>query len=190
MGLRTVVGSAAVLLATTFSATTSSAGLCLRGKALPECKSFLIIEDSYAHQVGGDGMHYAFGEFGCMRNTSARWALGGTTLFGIRGNGASELRGGAAMRVRRWLDSGHAVDFAAGPFLASADGLTRLGGAAEVIYNVGDRIHLTSRWEHVKMPRAQESSLYLGIGLGSKPALIGGGIAGVLIGGGAAIRSD
>lgn len=190
MVLREASVTATVLIACLSLAAPSFAGPCLRGEALPQCRSFLIIEGSYARRLGGEGMHYVFGELGYMRNRSEHWALGGTAMFGVRGSGSSELRGGAAVRVRRWLGSGNAVDLSSGPFLASADGLTRLGGAAEVIYNIGDRVHLTSRWEYVKMPGMDESSLYLGVGLGSRPALIGGAIAGVLIGGGALIWAD
>ena len=180
MGLRSIIRVAAVLFASLNFATMSFAEPCFRGN--PQCRSFLVFEDNYARSLGSEGMHYGFGEFGYMRNLSERWAVGGTTLFGVRGNGSSEIRGGGAVRVRRWLGSANALDLASGPLVASADGMTRLGGTAEVVYNMGDRVHFTGRWEYVKMPGKKETSLYLGGGLGSKPALIVGGVVGALMG--------
>ena len=187
--LRAAIGASIVLVALLSLAVPSSAGPCFRGKTLPDCTSFLIVENSYARRLG-EGMHYAFGEFGYMQNRSQRWAIGGTVMFGVRGSGSSELRGGAAVRVRRWLSSGNAVDLSSGPLLASADGLTRLGGAAGLTYNIADRVHITSRWEYVKMPGKDESSIYIGAGLGSKPALIGGALVGILVGGAALVWED
>ena len=181
MKIRNAIRAAAALIAGLLFSDPTLAEPCFRGR--PDCRSYLVFEVSYARSLGGEGMHYGIGEFGYMRNRSDRWALGGTVLVGVRGSGQSEIRGGASVRARRWLQSGNSIDLSSGPLVASADGLTRLGGAAEVLYNIHDRVHLTTRWEYVKMPGENESSLCLGAGLGSKPALIIGGIVGVVLGG-------
>ena len=181
MKIRNAIRAAAALIVGLLFSDPSLAEPCFRGR--PECGSYLVFEVSYARSLGGEGMHYGFGEFGYMRNRSDPWALGGTVMVGVRGSGSSELRTGAAVRARRWLPSGNSLDLSSGPLVASADGLTRLGGAAEVMYNIHDRAHLTARWEYVKMPGKNDSSVYLGAGLGSKPALIVGGIVGVVFGG-------
>jgi len=185
--MRFLITAAAVLITGFSIAVPSSAEPCFRGRRLPACQSFLLIENSYAYRVSGGGnedrTHYVFGEFGWMRNRSERWALGGTVSVGFRGHYSGEIRGGAAARLRRWVAEDRSIDFSLGPFVAEADGEGGLGAAGQVNYNYGDRFHLTSRWEYVKVPKVDSFGWYLGLGFGSKTALIVGGIVGALLGG-------
>lgn len=176
-----------VTLAGTAGATPSWAGIAFRGKSLPECRDYLILEDNYAYRVSGssdeDRTHYAFGEFGWMRNRSERWALGGTVLLGFRGHYSGELRTGAAVRARRWMGADRSLDISLGPIVGRADSRSHIGAGAQLAYNMGDRFHVATRLEYVETaaPGVEPLGLYLGFGFGSKPGLIAGlAVGGVL----------
>ena len=160
---------------------------CFRGRPLPDCGSFLLTEVTYAKRLNnssGDGTHSATGEFGWMRNRSERWALGAAAFIGIRGHYSTEVRVGPEVRLRRWLADGRSLDISSGMLVGGGSTGTRIGGFGQLSYNMGDRFHLTSRWEYARFPGYPPETpfgWYLGAGLGSKTALIVGGSVGVLL---------
>ena len=105
---------------------------CFRGRALPRCTSFLLVEAGYyRHLVGSEfrgidtnevtreatdardrDSHFSW-ELGYMRNVDARNALGGTLLVGT---GTAGARVGVKGRYRRWVgaEGTGRLDFGAG----------------------------------------------------------------------------
>lgn len=105
---------------------------CFRGRALPHCSHFLLIEAGYYHRLAGSkhaaldtneitrdaidnldrDSHFSW-ELGYMRNLDGRNAMGGALLVGTGDAGA---RFGVKGRYRRWVgaEGTGRLDFGAG----------------------------------------------------------------------------
>jgi hypothetical protein len=198
-----VLSAAAVLLTlAAVPAPRTAAGPSLKAGPLSLCRSFLIAEETYGYRINGgdqDRTHYVYGEYGWARNTSDRTAWGATALIGFRGRYSGEVRAGGAVRIRRWISGGSkSLDVSIGPFLADTGSGSKLGGAGQIVYNVRDQIHLTSRWEYLSVPKStgpQAPELdrlgwYLGAGLGSRGGLVASAVVGAVLAGVAVAMSD
>jgi hypothetical protein len=90
----------------------------LRGRPLPEMKSFLVVQAGALARADKrseseeDG--HAWLELGRMKNLSPRFALGGTA--GVADDGRSYTRITLKPRLRAWIGKGYAFDLAAGAF--------------------------------------------------------------------------
>jgi hypothetical protein len=170
-----------------------SAQTCFRGRPLPTCTRFWIVESGIAARLnrhsdgfgGGSTDILASLEFGFMRNRSPTTALGGTAFLGaadqITGNTGVLL--GLKPRLRRWLGRTLSVDLAPGGFYvlsgdanANTIGLTGHGGL-----NLGDWAALSAQVLVGKSPSHPSGSTELGLYLGGKLGSYPGAASGVAV---------
>ncbi len=167
--------------------------LCFRGEPAPRCDRFVITEMGYYKPVttsqatlvlpSGQVLRYPHIDpqltvnVGAMVNRGSHSAVGGTVLFGFGGGGAQL---GVLGRYRRWLTAdGFAVDVAAGlvqgelidaeRYLASRG--KAMGVTGELALNAGDYGAVVLRLDMLRRQNRENSALYLGARLGSKPAV-------------------
>ncbi len=95
----------------------SNAGFRIRGKPLPECSYFTIIETGGYFKIAGTGTSEMMtGDVGLMFNINKNSAIGGTFGFFSDDDG---LTFGVGPRYRKWLDRYTAIDISPRIFLFS-----------------------------------------------------------------------
>ena len=170
-----------------------SAQTCFRGRPLPTCTRFWIVESGIGARLnrrsdgfGGAGTDIlASLEFGVMRNRSPATALGGTAFLAaadqITGNTGVLL--GLKPRVRRWIGRTLSVDLSPGGFYvlsgdanANTIGLTGHGGL-----NFGDWAALSVQVLVGRSPAQANGSTEVGFYLGGKLGSYPGAASGVAV---------
>lgn len=211
-GVNRVIAAVAVAWA---AALTPSPGLeaqekvgCLRGRPLPACKSFWLIEMQGSTAVvqttrmvsyGGDLQTAtdAFGEvlewnLGHMVNVSPTFAVGGVLTVG---SGSSDALTGLRLRARHWLSDDLSVELEGGLLKTTAGGAAypgTNGATADLRLNIRDQGSFFVRWDGVSLPEVLPTeswmhhdpggfhhALSVGASAGSVPALLGTGALGV-----------
>ena len=160
---------------------------CFRGRRLPACKSFWIVEmqvsepvaqtsrtvlETYpvfdAQRTGSvsvlENRRTAFGRviewnLGHMANVGEKYALGGVVTGGS-GNGGSGLTG-LKVRLRRWLSSDFSLEAEAGAFWGNAQTVRRSnGGTAALRFNIRDQGAIYMRWDMLPLREESRSGEY------------------------------
>jgi len=157
---------------------------CFRGRPLPTCAQFWILETGAAVRVNslgtGSRSNYLLGlDLGVMRNRGPRTALGVTGFVGM----GDQLTAGSSVllslkpRLRRWLSRTLSADLAAGPVLVAANAApgSRLGVTGQLGFNLNDYAGVTAQALLGRTPvvggHATKLGLYLGGRLGSYAGL-------------------
>ncbi len=198
--------AALLLLCTMTPVQAGQAQTCFRGRPLPACRSFALLELGYAHRLGAaptatggsPQVHYLNGELGWMFSRSPRLSVGGTFFAGALVDYDFELRPGLKARARHWLGDRTAVDIGAGVMLGRvpvdrtswSPTERRPGATAHLGISLDDALHLTVLAEYLPNPVDRDLVGYVGARLGSRPALWSGLIVGSLLGLGAAALAD
>jgi len=183
--------AAVLLVPADLSATQRVLSWC--GAPLAETRSFLITEFGYnlrlirntAPHPGGDNNFHFVWELGWMRNTSPRWAVGGSAYFSIDDDGS---RLAAKARLRRWLERNWSLDLGAGPTFKSFSSYfdESPGLVAGIALTRSDLAALTLTYELIPYTEhifggdnadplrhdGVESTLYLGLRAGSYPGAV------------------
>ncbi len=158
------------------SADTAGSGLCFRGRPMPTCRSFFVIEGGGYTRLAAGHNHLDRSlisvDGGMMWNLSDRSALGLTLLIG-----SGMARMGFRARYRYWYKPRLSSDLSVG-IVDYRDA----GMVSDVSLNLRDQAAVVLRAEYFPKSR---SALMAGARLGSGGALIGA----VLIGLGALILS-
>jgi hypothetical protein len=177
---------------------------CLRGRPLPACRSFWIVEMQGTQPLiqsqrttrlpgGADVLRDTFEEtlewnVGHMVNVSPTFAVGGVLTVGT---GNDDAFRGARIRGRRWLTPNVSLELEAGVIQGNASG-TRYPGVtgptADLRLNVRDQGSFYVRWDALTLdplsypgdpgfydPGGTQNAVSVGASLGSIPALIGTG---------------
>lgn len=160
---------------------------CFRGRPLPACKSFWIVEmqgsqpiaqtsrtvlevysvfDAQRNASVGvyENQRRAFGPvlewtLGHMANLGEKYALGGAVTAGTR-NGGSGLTG-LKVRLRRWLSSDFSLEAEVGAFWGNAQTVQRsTGGTAALRFNIRDQGAVYLRWDLLPLPEESRSGEY------------------------------
>ena len=169
-----------------------SAQTCFRGKPLPTCARFWIVESGVGARLnnrpdgfgGSSSDVLASVEFGMMRNRSPRTALGGTVFIGvgdqITGNTGTLL--GLKPRGRRWIGRALSVDLSPGAFyvLSGDANANTFGLTGHLGLNLGDLAALSAQVLVGKSP-AQAGSTEVGFYLGGKLGSYAGVASGVAV---------
>jgi hypothetical protein len=171
---------------------------CFRGRPVPACRSFAVLELGYAHRLGAaptatggsPQVHYLNGEIGWMFSRSPRLSVGGTFFAGALVDYDFELRPGLKARARYWLGDHTALDLGAGVMLGRVPAASamwspterRPGATAHLGLSLDEALHLTVLTEYLPNPVDRDLVGYVGARLGSKPALWSALIAGSLLG--------
>lgn len=181
---------------------------CLRGRPLPACKSFWILEMQGTTALvqttrlvsHGDGYETATDAFderlewnlGHMVNVSPTFALGGVLTVG---NGNTDALTGVRLRARRWMSRDVSVEAEGGLLRTTAGGATYPGVNGTTLglrLNIRDQGSFFVRWDGVSIPEERRNDhwvfhdpggfqhgLSVGASAGSVPALIGTGALGL-----------
>jgi len=167
---RAVTMAASLLLATAGVASGQEQIGCFRGKPLPDCKTFWIVEMQGLVPVaqttrtvssGGGGYEYsyqakAFGNavewnLGHMVNVGEGYALGG--IFTV-GSGNSDPLTGVRLRARKWLGENLSLELEAGLLRSDAGG-SRYAGvsgwSSDVRLNIRDQGSFFVRYDGVSL---------------------------------------
>jgi hypothetical protein len=185
-----------------------AARICFRGRPLPACRSFWIVEmQAYTPLSQSSRMvRYStappvplqsFEEqlewnFGHMVNVTPDLAIGGLLTLGTgAGSGAfAGLKG----RVRRWLGPQVSVEVEGGLLRSGVVYPPAHGVTADVRLNIGDHGSFFVRWDGIDVSGESidygggygfhdaggfQQALSVGAGVGSKPALVGTGVLGL-----------
>ena len=147
---------------------------CFRGRPLPACKSFWIVEmqgsspvaqtSSTVQSPGGPRfVQEAFSSqlewnLGHMVNIGSTYAIGGVVTAGT-GNG--DALTGLKLRVRRWLRSDLSLEAEGGLLWNDANGGTTssgVGGTAALRLNIRDQGSFYVRWD--MLPMASRSGIF------------------------------
>ncbi len=171
---------------------------CIWPASQPRCSSWFVTEAGVFTrltdlQPADERLLFNY-TLGWMRNIGARTALGVVVFGGAEG----ELRGGAALRARKWISPRLATDLAAGVHLfgdASSQDVALGSPMLTVRLTYADKLAVTGRVdvlklrcgptcspEHVPNANATSTRLYLGAEVGSKLGALGGVLGGVLAG--------
>ncbi len=168
---------------------------CFRPAAAPRCAWFTIVDAGVHRRLNDDpddeATLFAWA-LGFMANTGPRTALGGEVFAGAEG----ELRGGVALRWRRWLTGRASLDLAAGVHLAgdASSGDVKPGSPMlQVKWMPTDLLGLSARLDVLRIedpftagptpgPAYTSERLYLGGELGSGLGVVGFAITAVVIG--------
>ena len=166
---------------------------CFRGRPLPACRSFWIVEmqgsapvvqtsRAVQNNFGPTFVREAFTSvlewnLGHMVNVGSTYAIGGVVTAGT---GNDDALPGLKLRVRRWLRSDLSLEAEGGLLWGDADGTEvpgAVGGTAALRLNLRDQGSFYLRWD--MLPIAAESStifldpggtqhaLSVGVGTGS-----------------------
>lgn len=134
-----------------------AAQACFRGRPLPSCRRFWIVESGFgvrlnrgAYESGpSDPDKLASMELGMMRNLTTGTALGATAFLGIGDQitGNTGVLVGVKPRYRRWLGPRFSLDLSTGPFyvLSGPANANTLGATAHAGVNLGDWAGLTGQ---------------------------------------------
>lgn len=178
---------------------------CLRGRPMPACKSYWLIEmqgytpltqTTRSVTYGGGGGPVEMGVFesqlewnvGHMVNLTPTFALGGTLSVGP--HGGSGIFTGLKGRARHWLNPSLSLELAGGLLETGARHPSARGTTADVRINVRDQGAFFVRWDGVSLPEEEwpgggtdsggfQQALSVGASAGSVPALIGTGALGL-----------
>ena len=182
---------------------------CFRGRPLPACKSFWIVEMQgsaplaqtrrvvyydVAMPIRDPALESALEwNLGHMVNLGDRWAAGGVVTVGT---GNSDPLTGLKARARRWLSPDISIELEAGLLRSNASdtqfpGVN--GGTADLRLNIRDQGSFFVRWDVLSLPEQDfpaYSSYYdpggihhgvgIGVAAGSVPALVGTGGLGLV----------
>ena len=170
---------------------------CFRGRPLPACKSFWIVEMqgheplvqttrtiqyNHATPYQTDWTEFALEwNLGHMANVTPTLALGGVMTLGTGSDGPFT---GLKARARGWVSPAVSVELESGLLRTTGGGgfyPARNGLTADVRLNVRDQGSFYVRWDGVDLPARVtdfmdepggfHQALSIGVGLGSKPAL-------------------
>lgn len=162
---------------------------CWRGAPLPYCRRFWLTEAAFEGPVAATHATYTSSlgtgsieqgvqlesilawSAGPMVNTSPTSAFGGTVTIGGANAGTRLAVEG---RYRRWTGSSGAFDVSTG--LARAvvgNGLAATGITASASIGRADLISATARADVMQLKGKTVAATYLGVRLGTKPAVIG-----------------
>lgn len=175
---------------------------CFRGRPLPACKSFWIVEMQGTTPLAQTTRQVAYSDglpvpvesyesqlewnLGHMANLNPKFALGGVITLGTPGG---SLLSGIKARARRWLNDDVSIELEGG--WRTADQYPRGNGAtADLRLNVRDQGSFFLAWDGKVLPRQEFPGSFLdpggfaqafsvGAGLGSVPALVGTGALGL-----------
>jgi len=181
---------------------------CFRGRPLPACRSFWIVEMQGSTPLAqtrrdltrvAGGAPYPTQSFehvlewnlGHMVNIGPSFALGGVITAG---SGSDDPLTGVKLRARRWLSPDASVELEGGLMRTNAGHVLYpavTGGTADVRLNIRDQGSFYVRWDGVALPRRDyilngssdpggfQQAFSVGVGLGSVPALLGTGALGL-----------
>ena len=163
---------------------------CIRGRTLPECRSFWLFEMQAPVLVTQKStprglFNLIEWNFGHMVNLGDDWAVGGLVTGGI---GYGDGLRGIKARVRRWLNTDLSIEAEAGALWGQTS--SSVGGTAALRFNVRDMGSIFLQWEAPQTrevtdfsgrqdPGGLQHDLSVGVGLGSVPAFIGTGLYGI-----------
>ena len=150
----------------------------------PQCSSWAITESGLYTRISDrnpGGLQFLFtSAFGLMRNVGPRAAWGGE-LFVC---GGDPLRGGVAVRTRRWLSQRAAADIAAGVHLFSEGGSQHLKRGSPMVtgrVTYADWVAVAARLDVLRFRDPPNGSLpgggtktrlYVGVEVGRWPGLV------------------
>lgn len=202
--------AAGLMMATASPAAAQEQLGCFRGKPLPDCKTFWIVEmqgliplaqNTRTVTSGGDYAYtYQAKAFenqvewnvGHMVNVGDKWAVGGAITVGTGGHDPFT---GLRVRGRRWLGKDLSVEIEAGVLSSDAawDATGVFNGwTSDVRLNIRDQGSFFLRYDGVTVPEqsypynnffdpgATHHGLSLGASAGSVPALVGTGSLAIL----------
>lgn len=162
-------------------------GFCFPARPLPECRVGGIVEAAVLYRFAGtnpiestDAQWEATWELGALWNRGERSALGATFLIGT---GEYRPRLGVRLRYRRWLDGRLTADFAAGPMTHST-GIEEWGVGLSADAGLDYRQWFGGFGRLEVLPRDGDGAAvagFVGFRLGSVPAIVGSGAAGLLL---------
>lgn len=204
-GVALLIGAApGVGQSTAETSTEEPSMICWRGKALPACRGFFIVEAQVSLPLWSETRPVTFAggstyeresfasqldwNLGYMANVGPDWAVGGVVTLGT---GSSDALTGLRVRARRWLRSELSVEVEAGGLLTDLTGSHALaplwGATADARLNIGDRGSFFVRWDGVDVPGRDgrygevepggfQQVIYTGVGAGSTWAVVTTGI--------------
>jgi len=179
---------------------------CFRGRPLPDCKSFWIVEIQGVLPVFQTSRGTTYGtvqplrreafssqiewNVGHMVNASRTWALGGELTLG---SGNDNPLTGMRARARRWVGSNVSVEGEAGVLWSNADhatGSSLAGPTLGMRLNIRDQGAFFVRWDLIPIPETYgpggfhdpggaQHALLVGATAGSVPALAATGALGL-----------
>lgn len=182
---------------------------CLRGRQLPACKSFWIVEmqgsvpileterlvqySGVEPQVQETFKEVVEWNVGHMVNVGSTWAIGGVITAG---SGNKDFLTGIKARVRRWFSPNVSVEFEGGVLRTNGNGPSYglVGSTADVRLNVRDQGSFFVRWDGVSLPErinqnfgssepaSFQHGLSVGASAGSVPGLIASAAMGIIYG--------
>ncbi len=172
---------------------------CLRGRPLPACKSFWLVEmQGYTPLTqSGRSVTYSGGpqvrleafestlewNLGHMVNLSPTFALGGTLSVGP--SGGSGIFSGARLRARRWMSPDWSLELSGGLLDSDARYPSARGVTFDARVNIRDQGAFFVRWDGASLapdnfpesghfdPGGFQQALSIGAAAGSAPGLIG-----------------
>ena len=178
---------------------------CFRGRPLPTCKSFWIVEMQGYQPLAqttrlvsySDGRPVEMTAFegslewnvGHMVNVGPTFAIGGTLSVGS--HGGSGIFTGLKARARHWISEDLSLELAAGLLEAGGQYPSARGATADVRVNIRDQGAFFVRWDGVSLSGVQfpdasyfdeggfQQAISVGAAAGSVPALIGTGALGL-----------
>jgi hypothetical protein len=171
---------------------------CFWPTTKPRCSSWFITEPGlymrFTDRYPGDETLLLGYSFGWMRNVSTRSAWGGELFGGVEG----EVRGGLALRARRWLSGRAAMDVVVGAHLFG-DASSQSVAAGSPMFGVrithADKLAAVARLDVLNLrcgancdptvvsnPNGTSTRFYAGIELGSQPGAVGAALAAVAVG--------
>lgn len=178
---------------------------CLRGRPLPACQSFWLLEMQavapvvQSRRLVDRGAVQAFEEepwrfafewnIGHMWNVGEDWAFGGVVTAATNVNG---VLGGLRGRARRWLTDDLSIESSFGYMRMDGRSLSTLndhGVSADLRLNIRDQGAFFLRWDHLRIaetrrdqfgqsyydPGGAQNALLVGVSTGSVPALVSTG---------------
>lgn len=181
---------------------------CFRGKPLPDCKSFWIVEMQGVLPVFQTRRAIAYsnaqplrrGAFssqvewnvGHMVNVNRTWALGGELTLG---SGNDNPLTGLRARARRWVGPDVSLEGEAGVLWSNADhatGSSLAGPTLGMRLNIRDQGAFFVRWDVIPIPETYEAGAFhdpggtqhglsVGVTAGTVPALAATGALGIAV---------
>lgn len=173
---------------------------CLRGRPLPECRSFWIIEmqghsplaQTERDVIYGGGQPVRIQTFenelewnlGHMVNLTDHFAVGGVLAAGTAGRDGFA---GLKLRMRQWIVDDVSIEAQGGLLRTNIQYPSLTGITADVRLNIRDQGSFFVRWDGVDVPPESypdgvyhdfggfQQAVSVGVGLGSVPALVGTG---------------
>jgi hypothetical protein len=129
-------------------------GGCFRGAPADRCSWFVLTEAGVHYRltdvIPGDEHVLFNGALGFMVNTAGGAAWGGEAFAGVEG----DVRGGLALRWRRWLGGRSSLDLAAGAHLLgdASSGTVQAGSPMfQARYTLGDQLGASARFDLLRI---------------------------------------